>query len=91
MLHRYDVWLGNNRGTLFSHEHNEKDSNDLGSDYWDFTFHELAQYDAIPMINYIKHISKHEKISYVCHSQGCFRFLMGYTINPEFFESSIDK
>ncbi len=87
----FDVWLGNNRGTLFSHEHKNKDSNDMGSDYWDFTFNELAKYDVVSMIDYVKKVSLREKISYVCHSQGCFQFLIGYTMNPLFFENSIDK
>jgi lysosomal acid lipase/cholesteryl ester hydrolase len=89
----FDVWLGNNRGTLFSHEHKDKDkdSNDMGSEYWDFTFNELAKYDVVSMIDFVKTTSQREKISYVCHSQGCFQFLLGYTMNPSFFENSIDK
>jgi hypothetical protein len=63
----------------------------MSSDFWDFTFHEMAQYDVFALIEYVKEKSMREKISYVCHSQGCFQFLLGYTMNPEFFEANIDK
>jgi predicted alpha/beta hydrolase len=87
----YDVWLVNNRGTLFSREHELHDSDVLHSEFWDFTFHDLAKYDLKATISYIKTIAGREKISYVCHSQGCFQFLLGYTMYPEFLKNSIDK
>jgi hypothetical protein len=87
----YDVWLINNRGTLFSRDHIHHNSYDSSSDYWDFTFHELAQYDVKATIQYIKQTAKREKISYVCHSQGCFQFLISYTMDPEFIRNSVDK
>jgi len=39
----YDVWIGNNRGTLFSLEHIYKDSKKLNGDYWDFSLDDLVQ------------------------------------------------
>jgi len=63
----------------------------MGSDYWDFSFHEMAKYDIIANINYVKNKTQNEKISYVCHSQGCVQFMIGYTMNPEFFENSVEK
>jgi len=68
-----------------------KDSFSINSDYWDFTFHEMAKYDVISNIEYIKNITNNEKISYICHSQGCFQFLIGYILNHKFFDESIDK
>jgi poly(3-hydroxyalkanoate) synthetase len=85
--------LTNNRGTLFSFEHVDpkKNSHDMSSDYWDFSFHEMAKFDVTANINYIKNITQNEKINYVCHSQGCTQFLLGYSLNPEFFEENIEK
>ena len=51
----------------------------------------MAKYDIISNINYIKKITNNKKISYLCHSQGCFQFLIGYTMNPTFFDESVDK
>ena len=78
---------------MFSHEHDDKtkNSSEMGSDYWDFSFHEMAKYDIIANINYVKKITGNDKISYVCHSQGCTQFLIGYTMTPEFFESNVEK
>lgn len=89
----FDVWLTNNRGTIFSYEHlnKGKDSASMNSEYWDFTFHEMATYDVISNIEYIRQTTSNEKISYVCHSQGCFQFLIGYMLNHKFFDQRIDK
>lgn len=68
-----------------------KDSSDFTSDYWDFTFHELAKYDVTANIDYITTITKRAKLNYLCHSQGCFQLIIGYTLNPEFFEAHVEK
>lgn len=85
--------MTNNRGTLFSFEHIDKykDSFSLNSNYWDFTFHEMAKYDIVSNIDYVKRVTNNEKVSYLCHSQGCFQFLIGYILNHEFFDNYVDK
>ncbi len=93
ILLRFDVWMTNNRGTLFSYEHTDpnKNSSRISSDYWDFSFDEMAKYDITANINYIKDVTNNQKVSYVCHSQGCTQFMLGYTAQPDFFEQNIDK
>ena len=48
----YDVWIGNNRGNMFSLKHKElnyaKDAQ-----YWNFTFKEMGDYDAPAQVQYI--------------------------------------
>ena len=51
----------------------------------------MAKYDIISNINYIKNTTNNEKVSYLCHSQGCFQFLIGYVLNHKFFDDSVDK
>jgi len=51
----------------------------------------MARYDIVSNINYIKNITANEKVSYLCHSQGCFQFLIGYILNHKFFDDSVDK
>jgi len=51
----------------------------------------MAQYDIISNISYIKNITENQKVSYICHSQGCFQFLIGYILNHKFFDESVDK
>jgi hypothetical protein len=51
----------------------------------------MAKYDVVANIKYVKNVTKCEKVNWVCHSQGCFQFLIAYTLNPTFIESSTRK
>ena len=92
--HNYNVWLMNNRGNIFSsgHKDSNKTAENIFSDYWDFTFEEFAKYDLFSCLNYIRNFDNtHEKIGYICHSQGCFQFLIGFTLMPDYMEQNVDK
>jgi lysosomal acid lipase/cholesteryl ester hydrolase len=68
-LQGYDVWFGNSRGTTNSKEHISLDSN-KDSEYWDFSFEELGEYDLPAVIEYMIDETDFEKIGYVSHSMG---------------------
>ncbi|KYN38026.1 Lipase 1 [Trachymyrmex septentrionalis] len=68
----YDVWLGNNRGNVYSRNHTWLSPTDR--DFWDFSYHELGIYDLPAMIDYILHTTGYEKIYYVGHSEGTTQF-----------------
>ena len=89
----FDVWMTNSRGTLFSlgHTNPEYDSNIFYSKYWDFTFHEMAQYDLTANVFYVKNMTSFEKIDYIGHSQGTVQYFIQYTLNPHFIEENIDR
>jgi lysosomal acid lipase/cholesteryl ester hydrolase len=89
----YDVWLTNSRGNTFSNEHvdNEYDSNTFYSKFWDFSFHEMAAYDLVANVNYIKRQTGYEKIIYIGHSQGTIQYFINYMLNPTFIDSNIEK
>ena len=87
----YDVWISNNRGTLFSMEHISKNSEELNGDYWDFSMDENVIYDLPANIDYIKQTTGAKKINYIGHSQGTTIFYMLYMHNPSYVESSINK
>jgi pimeloyl-ACP methyl ester carboxylesterase len=63
----YDVWLGNNRGNIYSRGHKELDPS---GDYFDFSFYEMGRFDIPSMINYVLSATGLPKLSYVGHSQG---------------------
>ncbi|KAI3916050.1 hypothetical protein MKW98_004491 [Papaver atlanticum] len=63
----FDVWVGNVRGTRWSHGHislSEKDE-----EFWDWSWQELALNDLVEMINYVYSVTS-SKMYYVGHSQG---------------------
>lgn len=47
----YDVWLGNARGNTYSRHHINMSNND--AKYWDFSWHEMAQFDLPAEIDFI--------------------------------------
>ncbi|XP_042489343.1 triacylglycerol lipase 1-like [Macadamia integrifolia] len=78
----FDVWVGNVRGTHWSHGHvsfSEKDK-----EFWDWSWQELAQYDLAEMITYVYSITN-SKIFFVGHSQGTIMALAAFT-RPDIVE-----
>ncbi|XP_034934286.1 lipase 1-like [Chelonus insularis] len=63
----YDVWLGNIRGNTQGMNHINLTTSD--SEFWDFSYHEMAVYDLPAMINYI-HALTNRYPFYIGHSQG---------------------
>ncbi|KAK2985832.1 hypothetical protein RJ640_018698 [Escallonia rubra] len=74
--HGFDVWVGNVRGTRWSHGHvslSEKDK-----EFWDWSWEELALYDLAEMIRYVNHVTN-SKVFVVGHSQGTIMSLAAFT------------
>lgn len=47
----YDIWITNSRGTVFSNTHMKYTVDD--AEFWDFSFHEMGQYDVPANLKYI--------------------------------------
>ncbi|CAL5209874.1 unnamed protein product [Lathyrus oleraceus] len=80
--HGFDVWVGNVRGTRWSHGHislSEKNRH-----FWDWSWQELALYDLAEMINFINSVTN-SKLFVVGHSQGTIISLAAFT-QPEIVE-----
>ncbi|XP_012528143.1 lipase 3 isoform X2 [Monomorium pharaonis] len=78
----YDVWLGNNRGNIYSRNHTSLSPTDRA--FWNFSYHELGIYDLPAMIDYVLHMTRHEKIYYVGHSEGTTQFWVMASEKPEY-------
>ena len=63
----YDVYLGNNRG-IFDMGHREYSRWDPR--FWDYTIHDLAQYDLSALVDYVCRHAESDTLAYVGHSQG---------------------
>ena len=63
----YDVWIGNNRGTEYSWDHETLSSKDDDS-YWMWTWAEMGLYDDVANIKMIKEHTGVEKVFYLGYS-----------------------
>ena len=67
----YDVWITNSRGNIHSYEHMHPETHNVffpNSPFFNFTFDQMAKYDIISNINFIKAQTQHEKVIYIGHS-----------------------
>jgi pimeloyl-ACP methyl ester carboxylesterase len=71
----YDVWFGNNRGNRYGRKHATLDPDNKDSGFWDFSWDEMAFYDAPAMINYVLATSGSSTVSWVGHSEGTIQVI----------------
>lgn len=76
----FDVWMGNNRGNIYSLEHVYLTPAD--NLFWDFSWDEMAQYDVPGMLDYILSVTNHSKVAYVGHSQGTIQMFAALSVDP---------
>lgn len=72
----FDVWVGNVRGTRWSHGHTTLSIHQQA--FWDWSWQELAQYDLVEMITYV-YTETNSKVLFVGHSQGTIMALAAFT------------
>ncbi|XP_074582168.1 triacylglycerol lipase 1 [Curcuma longa] len=78
----FDVWVGNARGTRWSHGHTSLSVHEKA--FWDWSWQELAQYDLQAMISYVYAVTN-SKVFYIGHSQGTIMGLAAFTM-PDIVE-----
>ncbi|XP_076931880.1 triacylglycerol lipase 1-like [Bidens hawaiensis] len=72
----FDVWVGNVRGTKWSHGHTTLSDGD--KEFWDWSWEEMALYDLEAMLTYITS-KTNSKVFVVGHSQGTIMSLAAFT------------
>ncbi|KAK9165843.1 hypothetical protein Scep_001034 [Stephania cephalantha] len=75
----FDVWVGNVRGTHWSHGHISL--TERSKEFWDWSWQELALYDLATMIKHVFSVTN-SKVFFVGHSQGTIMALAAFT-QPE--------
>eukprot|EP01102_Stenamoeba_stenopodia_P010847 TRINITY_DN3303_c0_g1_i1.p1 TRINITY_DN3303_c0_g1~~TRINITY_DN3303_c0_g1_i1.p1 ORF type:complete len:420 (-),score=90.59 TRINITY_DN3303_c0_g1_i1:81-1340(-) len=75
----YDVWLGNNRGTLYGLNNIHYSPNQ--TEFWNWSFDEMAEYDLPAIFDFIQAKTGAKTISYIGHSQGTIQAFAGF-LNP---------
>lgn len=64
----YDVWLGNNRGNKYNHEHVSLTTSD--KEFWEYSWPEMGTKDLRAMFESIKERTGQQKLGYVGYSLG---------------------
>ncbi|OXB52965.1 hypothetical protein ASZ78_009262 [Callipepla squamata] len=77
----YDVWLGNSRGAHCSRRHQRLSPDQ--TEFWDFSFHEMAMYDLPAMINFVLQKTGQKQLYYVGYSQGATIAFIAFSSMPE--------
>lgn len=83
----YDVWMGNNRGNMFSSNHTHLKRTDKA--FWQFSFSDLGRHDLPANIDYILNHTGQKNLTYVGHSQGTSQFFSAM-VDPN-ATAAIDK
>lgn len=78
----FDVWLGNNRGNIYSKLNVYYNASD--PQFWSFSWHEMSIYDMPAMIDYIRIHTTEQKIHFVGISQGGTIFLVLNSMLPQY-------
>ena len=71
----FDVWLGNNRGTVYSQVHDTLTTKQ--DEFWLYDWAEMGKYDTVANVKMIKEITGWEKILYLGYSQGTTQMFYG--------------
>lgn len=71
----FDLWIGNNRGTVYSDRHVKYTTKDAA--FWNYTFHEMAEFDLPANLDFVLNKTGVEKVTYFGHSQGTIQFWIG--------------
>eukprot|EP00744_Colponema_vietnamica_P011708 GILI01016458.1.p1 GENE.GILI01016458.1~~GILI01016458.1.p1 ORF type:complete len:489 (+),score=125.35 GILI01016458.1:99-1565(+) len=74
----FDVWLGNNRGNIYSRKHVSLSHWDAR--FWDWSVDELAL-DVDASVSYIVRMTGEPRIFYLGHSQGSAQGLIAFSSN----------
>jgi len=80
----YDVWLGNNRGNTFSKHHTVYPTD--SEQFWNFSYDEMARYDAPNQIDYVLEYTNKTKLAYVGHSEGTIQMFAAPTVRPDILD-----
>jgi len=78
----FDVWVLNSRGTVASKGHQYL-STGVGSEYWNFTVHEMAQFDVPAHVRYVKEATAAEEVIFIGHSQGTTQWFLANALDEE--------
>ena len=86
----FDVWMSNSRGNKYSRAHKTMSPNN--KEFWDYSFHEMGQFDIKANINFVLSKTGKGKLTYIGHSQGTTQMFAALgTSLSSYLNSKVDK
>ena len=86
----YDVWLGNNRGNIYSLNHTTINLETNKSEFFNFDFEDIGLKDLPAEIDFaLKHTGV-KKLTLFGHSMGATSSLIGMSYLPFYFASKVN-
>jgi lysosomal acid lipase/cholesteryl ester hydrolase len=84
----YDVWMGNNRGNIYSMQHTMYSSDQ--PEFWDSDFEQMGVFDLPAMIDFALKTSGQPMVhTYIGHSEGTTQMFIGNCLKPDYFAQKV--
>jgi len=84
------VWIGNNRGNLYTHQNNKIDYLIDAKDFHNYSFPNLGKYDLPAQIDYALKTSGNDKLTYIGHSQGTSQMFWALSHDQDHYLSRVN-
>jgi hypothetical protein len=79
----FDVWMGNNRGSLYSRKNDHIDPDTNPKVFINYSFYESGLYDAPKMIDLVLLKTGKQKLAWIGHSQGTSQMFSALSENVD--------
>ena len=86
----FDVWIGNNRGTIDFSYHETLDPVKDADQYWNFSFIEMGKYDLEAEISFVKSVTGVEKLTFLGYGHGTTQAFYGMATSREFWRNAVN-
>jgi len=86
----YDVWLGNNRGNMYSSKHVKLDPVKDAREYFNYSFQDLAEHDLPAQIDKVLEVTEKLKLTYIGHSQGTSQFFYALSTKQQYYSDRVN-
>ena len=86
----YDVWVGNNRGTLYSNTNKNDDKWTL-REHWDFNWADMGAYDIPACVDRILEVTRKPKVTLMGYSQGSAQIYYGLAKKQDYFAPRVHR
>ena len=87
----FDVYLGNNRGNVYSRFNEHLDPVKNEADFFNFSFFEMGKYDLTATVTAIlNHLPDYNDLSYVGYSQGTTQMFSALALNQGHLQNKIN-